>query len=213
MNRARSARKCGPILLVLCLPLAVSCGEKKSTKPLVDPNYRPQSSPANVLANLRQAYVDRNETAYAKLFAPEFLFYFDEWDVNNPNNPTPPSWSLTDELESMHNMFTASLIDRIELSFVQDTATPATGEMEGTSRVLMHEIFLRLDTRKPDGSPLQQVVNSGLACFYLKEYPGETAEDGAAIWRIVRWDDQGLGTLFRSRSENGSWGSIKSLYR
>jgi len=213
MNKAHSARKCGPILLALCLPLVFSCSEKKSTKPLLDPNYLAQSSPANVLANLRQAYVDRNAAAYEKLFAPEFRFRFNERDINDPNNPTPDSWGLSDELESMHNIFTTSLIDRIELSFVPDAAEPATGEMDGTSSVFMHEIYLRLDTRKADGSPLQQVVNSGLARFYLKEYPGEAAEDGAAMWRIVRWDDQGLGTLFRSRVENSSWGQIKESYR
>jgi len=199
---------------ILCASLVLSCGkDEKSTEPILHYSERlPQSSPANVLTELRTAYVDRDVDRYEKLFAPEFIFYFEHADVTNPNNPTPSSWGLSDECQSERHLFASSSVERTELSFVQDAAEPATGEMEGTSKVVVREIYLRVDIRMPDGSPLQQVVNSGLAEFYFKEYPGEAATDGAPIVRIVRWDDLGFGSLFRSRAEQSTWGAIKAYY-
>jgi len=156
--------------------------------------YLAQSSPANCLTNLRQAYVDRNYTEYEKLLSEDFTFVFNERDINDPSNPTPPQWARVDELESTRNIFETDLIDRIELSFVQDAAESADDEFPGANKVQMHEIYLRLDTRKPDGSPLQQVVNSGLATFYFRTSDSATASDGKPLVSIFRWVDGGLGT-------------------
>jgi hypothetical protein len=68
---------------------AAFCGctdDKKLVPPPQPSKYLEQSSPANVLANLRTAYEERDCAEYAKLVDPEFVFVFNPEDANDPKS-------------------------------------------------------------------------------------------------------------------------------
>jgi hypothetical protein len=191
------------------------CREKKCCAPPQQPRYPDQSSPGACLTILKKTYSERNDIdEYAKLFTADYTFVFSPNDATGPN-PTPAQWGLPEELESTGNMFASQLITAISLSFI--TGSPVASDLfPGTWKVEMTSIELRLETRKPDGSPLTVLVTNGHCTFYFKEFPGELTPSGPT-WRIWRWEDQGLNpTLltagFGMGRQRSSWGSIKNLY-
>ena len=179
--------------LVLLLVLWGTAGcvfspTKAPAPPPVSP-YLAQDSPANCLQNLMTAYVNRDLAAYSLLFTSDFTFVFTPADVLNPTNPTPAQWGLADEKTSADHMFHSELVDKIELTFQQDTAVDSGSDYAGTWKVHLSNVNLLVYTRQ-DGTPWIYRVAGGTATFYFKEFPNETASNGKPLWRIWRWEDQ-----------------------
>ncbi len=63
------------------------------------------TSPENVLLNLELAYDEQNLNEYKKILDPDFTFFFDPGDVNDPTDPTPQQWGVAEEEQSASNMF------------------------------------------------------------------------------------------------------------
>jgi hypothetical protein len=178
--------------------------------------YPDQSSPGACLTILKKTYTERNDIdEYGRLFTPDYTFVFSPNDATGPN-PTPAQWSLPEELESTGNMFGSQSLTAVSLSFV--AGDPVQSNLfPGTWKVELTSIELRLETRKADGSPLTVLVTNGHCAFYFKEFPGELTPSGP-VWRIWRWEDQGLNPTVLAAvglgmgREHKSWGSIKNLY-
>jgi len=212
---------------VLLLPVAlVGCGDD-ATRPVVPSAYLAQSSPANVIENLRRAYMGRDLEGYRKLFSADFVFEFNPRDSGAMIDPTPVSWTLTEELASAERMFSSALVDSIDLRFPFLDPAVAHGD---TQRVIMRALRLLVDTRTQDGAPLTFLVPDADATFYLLAYPQEQATDGQPLWRIVRWADQRIdaardpgeasghgpaaaGNGANPLSEQHTWGQLKNAYR
>ena len=211
-----SCRRLVLLAVLLSVPLLAGCNKEKTTKPVVPDLYVAQDSPANCLANLEQAYVDRDPEQYVKLFASDFAFVFCPDDVENPTNPTPAQWGLAEETTAHSHMFRDSLVDKIELAFQQSQAVDSGMIYAGTYRVYLTLVNLRVYTRKQDGTPWEYRVPNGTATFYFKEYPEEEARNGQPLWRIWRWEDQPLGGGALARApfltQDTRWGRVKANY-
>lgn len=165
---------------------------KQKPKPPVS-KYLEQTNAPNCLANLRQAYIDRDIDEYLKLFSNDFTFVFNPADVESPVNPTPSQWGLPEERTSTDNMFRDEKLNTIELSFIPGEPAGSNEEFPESWKVEMTDINLTLDTRAEDGSPLKQMVTSGHCTFYFHTYPEEPI-NGKPKWKIFRWVDQGFGS-------------------
>ena len=211
-----SRRTLAVFTALLCVPLLAGCHEKKATKPVIPDLYVAQDSPANCLANLEQAYVERNLEQYVRLFASDFTFVFNPDDVHNPTNPTPEQWGLAEEDTCHTHMFQSTLVDKIELTFQQSDTVSSGSVFAGTWKVGLTQANLRVYTRKQDGTPWEYRVPNGTATFYFKKYPNEAARNGRPLWRIWRWEDQPLGGGVAARGRflvnETTWGQIKNMY-
>lgn len=197
------------------------CGGDPSKPKPPESTYLPQSSPATVIENLKQAYVSRDLEEYRKLFCPDFLFALCRRDWLNPDGSSV-TWPLTTELAAATNLFQSESLSEIKLSFVQDPPVP----FEGTQKVIIRRLYLTVITRREDGSSFTIRVPGGENTFYLREFPDELARDGRPVWRIVRWADDLIEAAARdavhgpptprqtagASSENWSWTQVKSLY-
>jgi hypothetical protein len=201
------------LALVCVIVGLLGCDHDKSPTKSDPGPYAPQSSVDNVMRNFRESYVRRDSVEYGRLFAQDFTFAFNPQDVINPVNPTPVQWGLTDELAAARSMFGSALVERIMLNFDYDPAVRSDDEYAGTWKVLMRNVRLQVDTRTGDGSQLTLLLENAKETFYLKEYPSEKATDGRNLWRIWRWLDEPIGMEAGARTERGSWGGIKNLFR
>jgi len=186
--------------------LTFGCGHHQAaTQPGPDIALAEQGTAALCLSTLRQAYIDRDSTQYRRLFTDDFIFVFSVVDASRPDNPTPPSWLLSDELRSAGRMFRSDKVTRIELSFDPSPDTQSQ-EVPGTWLVRFTHVQLLVYTFADDGSPLILKVTDGKATFYFKETV--RASDGKSIWTIARWKDE----VLTDKGTNSSWGQIKHGY-
>ncbi len=149
-----------------------------------------QTSAANVLANLRQAYQDRNIDEYMPLFTSDYQFDFAPLDVQNGTVPNA-FWALPDERRSTSNMFTSDSVEGIELNYVPGDTVNSDNEYTNSWKVTVSQINLRVDTRTTDGGQLTLLVPSATDVFYFRAGPDMV--NGKPIWRIFLWKDEPLG--------------------
>jgi hypothetical protein len=198
--------KCNRPWILLILPLAVGslaigflagCPWSPGKNPVIPPpptKYLPQTSPANILANLQMAYGERDIDEYRKLFAENFAFVFNPADVTG-DDPTPTQWGLADELESTNNMFRSELVSKIELSSYTLGVPERVDSLYYGPRawkVRVDEANLQVATRTDDGEPLIYMVDGTTEVFFFREEPTKPI-DGRPTWYIFRWEDQPIG--------------------
>ncbi|MEZ4650792.1 MAG: hypothetical protein R3E97_18820 [Candidatus Eisenbacteria bacterium] len=192
-----------PILVGLLAISTAGClfsPDTKDPKPTRS-DYKPQTSPANVLANLIMAYNRRNVDEYAKLFdTTEFTFRFDPVDLEGENNDLPEFWGWPVEFEVTKNMFESDEVFRIALEFdngpVQDVSEE-DGEQVDLSwkKMTVTSVHLEVEANNP-ADPTDNVVflvQGDRALFFFKEYPTDLIEDENGNlnprWRITEWRD------------------------
>jgi hypothetical protein len=177
-------------------------------------NYLPQTSPANVIANLQTAYAERTIDEYRKLFAEDFIFVFNPVDPVDPDHPNPPQWGLAEELSVTENMFADELVSRIELSSYSLGVPERVDSLYYGPRawkVRVDQVNLQVSTRKLDGTLLTLLVEGATEAFFFREEPSELSPvDGRPTWYIIRWEDQPIGGM---KTETTSWGQVKNLFR
>ena len=180
---------------------------KNSVIPPVPSNYLPQTSPANVLANLQMAYAERKIDEYKKLFTEDFVFVFNPADPVDPNHPNPPQWSLVDELTVTENMFADELVSKIELSsYSLGVAEKVDSLYYGPRawKVRVDDANLQVYTRKEDGTLLTLLVEGATEVFFFREEPSKPSPvDGRPTWYIFRWEDQPIGAKIASTPVSG----------
>jgi hypothetical protein len=202
-------------LLALSLT-AVGCWEEKNPMSVqVENIYPPQTSPANVLHNLYQAYWERNIDEYRKLFAEDYTFVFDPQDPVDANHAPPSTgqWGLADELTSTRNMFADTLVRKVEINdWHIGSAEPLDSLQYGPRawKVQVDAVNLMVATQTEDSDSLTFVVEGRTEVFYFREEPARPVYDGKPTWFIFRWDDWVMGG---AKVRQTSWGMIKALYR
>lgn len=192
-----------PVLVGLLAISAAGClfspdkGDPNDNQP--PSNYKPQTSPANVLANLRTAYVERKLDEYAKLFDPvEFSFKFDPLDLQDSPD-LPPFWGWADEERVHRNMFESDDVLDIRLTFVPGVVQDAE-ESDGTDvdlswkKMTITSVELEVEAKNP-ADPTDNLiyrVPGDRAIYFFKEYPDEQVLDGNVLrstWKITQWKD------------------------
>jgi hypothetical protein len=203
-------------MLALGFALA-GCSSDKKKQQTTSPPVIAQTSAANCLHILKNAYTGKDIDAYAQLFTNDFTFVF--YSVDYGNQQTPQQWGLADELESAHNMFTIDTVQGITLSFVAGDTISSASIFPDTWKEEMTEINLRLDTHTVEGTALAVEVSSGHSTFYFKEFLDQHPTPGTNLWRIYRWEDRGFATIDAGAATSGSlvehktWGQLKAQYR
>lgn len=181
-------------LLLLVLFAATGCPwDPETTKPIVQSKYLAQSSPENVLANLKTAYTERNYDEYARLFHKDYVFVFNPDDVSDPENPTPDSWSRDEELQSARGLFEDETVERIDLTFNQGDPDVWNDIEEGGLKVRLDGVYVTVSTRNEQGEPLYLVVQGAVHWFYFFEDAARLASDGKPISEIRLWEDSPIG--------------------
>ena len=106
-----------PIIAMASLLLLPSCildpkDPPEKTEPPVTVDYKPLTSEANVMHNLKLSYNQRNIREYENLLQEkvdgkpiEFTFFFAAGDVSNGD--TPAQWGYLDEIGATTNMFSS----------------------------------------------------------------------------------------------------------
>ncbi len=187
---------------VLLLPLAIALsgcpfspekGKDDPTPP--DTEYQPQTSITNVLANLRQSYIDMNYDEYEKLLDDAYVFVFDPDDVGEETD-FKDEWPRGDDLASARNMFgkqpnaDGRVVDAITLEFVAGSAetSPVNPDWQ---RVILSAVELSLETTDQQGDKwFLETPGNYQAYLDFIETSEIHEESGKTIWKIVRWEDK-----------------------
>lgn len=191
--------------------------------PPVKVQYKPRTSPANVIYNLNTAYKFRNADEYLACLAENFEFTLNPEDSGNPDNDLPVSWGKQEERDIHRAMFSDTTavdhrVDHIDLTltniFIEfdQGADPNIQEddrytyREDTDlRVYIGELTLLADANQD---------------FVFQIDPDETGENGETLWEVVEWFDlQGdtrgkeLTDVSTEGAEPISFGRLKAMFR
>jgi hypothetical protein len=186
---------CFSAICLLAFGFLAGCPWSPGKNPVIPPqpsNYLPQTSPANVMANLQTAYGDRNIAEYRKLFTDDFTFVFNPLDPSDPDHPNPASWGLVDEMQATENMFKDELVTKIELSsYSLGVPEPVDSLTYGPRawKVRVDQANLQVATRTPENELLTLVVDGTTEMFFFREEPTKPV-GGRPTWYIFRWEDQ-----------------------
>ena len=204
------------MLACTCLVLA-GCNQDSTSPPVVDPSpFAPRDSPERLLENLDTAYELRNVVEYDSLLAEDFEFVLSEEDQAQPG--LPDSWGRVVESGLHANLFSADLVNRLELSFEigerfwDETASPPMWS------IIISNVRLGLNGRTPGESVVMDFqIYFASAQFWFRENPWTADGSSCPAWSIVRWEDKGGGFVARGpeslSGQRATWGSIKSLFR
>ncbi len=196
--------------LAAALAVALAAGgcsdDEKSTPPPPSPYLEP-SSPANVLANLQTAYLERDAAAYAELFSEDFVFSFD------PSLPEAPArWTRQREIEHAEDLFADPAVTAIEISL--EPAAPETliDVIPGVPvcvRLRVPDTRLRATWIDPTNHETWIFEADGTTQnYYFKEGTGDEAQTypgGGKRWYCFRWDEDPL----RTKVKDMTWGELK----
>lgn len=185
------------------------CGSDDDNAPPPDTWGRPQTSPENVVYNLRQAIIERDSLHYAAQLADSFTFVFAPQDVGGQN--IPEAWGRADEIVAMSRMFGGKVnrdgyvCEAISLTW---SASPAdtTPEFPTWTRVRVSNVFAVVSSRHGvSGDPLDYLVEGDQEDFWFQSAGSE--------WRLARWEDKPISTAAPGGAEQSSFGQIKSKWR
>ncbi len=174
--------------------------------------YGARTNPANLIANLRLAWIHRSYFEYVRLFDPTFVFFFAPQDVGGPLN-IPESWTLAEEATSCGHLFGGQPNGDgyralgIQLAF----DTGVAQDSSGVTQVGLSNVTLDLHTQNGDGSAnLDYVVEGGTAALEIIQTNEIDPASGLPTFAIIRWED--APTPARP-SQSVSWGVLKALWR
>ena len=203
-------------IALILIPLAwAGCHHQTQPAPSQPGPYLPQDSPANCLANLRTAYVDRDSTQYNRLFSSDFVFVFAEFGFD-PLDPHPAQWGRADERTAAAHLFASDSVGTIALSWTLSDAVDSGTEYVDTWKVLASAVNLRVDVEQ-SGTARSYRTEGAYAAFYFKSYPSEQAANGRPLWRVWRWKDQPIRFPGSAPADTtireAEWGAIKFHFR
>jgi hypothetical protein len=159
--------------------------------------YLAQTSPANVLENLRRAYRNQNDEVYADQLATDFLFYFDP-DTRSEKQ-LPEFWNKTQDSTQTYLLFESDQVSdiRIELTYIRESQPVNEVGREHWELINVTDETLEVDLKPEVGQDegVTLLVEGQIHKFYFRR--GRTEADTAAAsptsknYYIVEWRDQG----------------------
>ena len=191
-----------PILLVL-----VGCpfSPDKNKEPIDPPvsEYLERTSISNVLYNLKLSYNKKNIEEYKLLLHSEFTNVFDPNDIGGEHD-IPESWGYADEVASATNLFgnqpnaDGYRCETISLAFT--AGADVESQYPGWRKVTLTQVQLNVDTRHKDSGDqlLYQVLGDQADLFFVQT--DETNDQGAKLWRIIRWEDKPVGAKLLAKN-------------
>jgi hypothetical protein len=176
----------GTLMLGLVLSGCSLFSPEDAPEPEPEPpaEFKPRTSPENVLFNLALAHERRLIDAYRDQMDPDYVF------VPSPNDPdvTFTELAYNEDQESTENMF--DVVDQIDLTLTHPAPIPSDFEgypgEEGYRLIQVTSVNMRVVTREIiDGEPLILLVGGDPAKFIFKPDSTQTP----VTWRIVYQQD------------------------
>ncbi len=214
--KTRSRTWLHALLGVGMLALAAGCGDDAAKPAVIDDDpYEARTSPQNLIANLKVAYLERELAPYDSLLATDFEFLFSEEDQQIAEKLT-----RLEEMTVHQNMFSSDAVQTItlaltigELTLDADEPDPANpGQFLWTLTVTNADLMLLV---LRDGLTTTFEMQDGIEQFWFRQVPW-TDSHGNPIWKIVKWreltDMIPDGAARPMPTEFNSWGQIKAMF-
>lgn len=179
----------GILLFITGCPFSTEGGGPDPIDPPEVEDFKPRTSPENLLHNLKQAYEFRNIIQYDSLIAENFLFYFSEDDQQS--FPDPYDWQA--EHDSHERMFDPEWVQDLELEFhvgaVEiDTLRTSEGDTLWVTTVDQVELYLfGSNPQHPNDDPQGWRLQDGIQKYWFQKQTWTDASTGANIWKIIEW--------------------------
>jgi hypothetical protein len=208
----------GPVLLLCALALAAGLGtgcSNEPTKPEPKPTPEPLALSADQLITLlRDAYTSMDIDAYRALLHTDFIFKFQQWDVDNLGLPSD-HLVREDDLASTQNLFSGQPVggepgvSRITWSLMEGIGVweaSANQEFPGAMRRLYN---FGINITRPGSTTL---IIEGQQEFYATSRDTTINGTPASYWKLVGQVDLSYSGGWKG-TEDCSWGRVKVLYR
>lgn len=217
--------------------LAGGCSSDPASPKPVAPTLAANDTPSNTMLRFVGAYEQKDETAYAGLFAGDYTYEF-----STSTDPTlvqqySTGWFKQDETISALHLFRgytppggATLPAATTIHITLGSTSPADDNSSGvdpqTHKVLATRIDGSVTVPQSGAEPLTYVIKNNQNVFYLIRGDVAVGLDStqpadAGHWYIYRWVDQSLAYLPAPNSihsepqaaETPTWGRLKAAYR
>ena len=183
----RSLLRFGTWGLLFSAVLAGGCIFSPSkTDPVVQTGeYKPPTSPENVINNLQVSYRRKEVDRYAPLLRHDFIFVFQPDDAQEIGTDF---WTRDEDSTGTENLFTAQDIRDIRIDLTHGPAQPPTEEgfPDGTMWIRISPTDLEVD-QLPD---IVLTVEGDIQDFYFLPGNPDQGED-PNHWYILEWRDKG----------------------
>jgi hypothetical protein len=199
------------VALALLMALAAflgGCSNSCSSEPIEPDDYLEPTSPENVLANLRTAYILRSVDEFLDCLSEDFRFYVTEEDVQDPGHDMPPWFYKADEQQIHENMFGDDWgVESITLWLTPTTVEtiPGLDLDRPTDDVVV--IRAEADVRLVVNEVTWLAINAQEFRLRVSE---ERTTDGRAEWELFEWHDTERNES--GRVEDAGWGGIKFCF-
>ena len=171
------------------------------------PDFRAQTSPANVVGNLQVAYRLRGIDEYSKLLAPEFIFVFQPQDAQVINTDF---WTRDEDSTGTAALFNTELVSNITVELIHGPAEAPidTTLPPGTKWIRIDQTLLEVD----ETSGITWLATDRQDMFFRRG--NAAAGEDSTQWFLLEWCDLPaiLPPTPSSGSRKTSWGRIKSQY-
>ena len=176
--------------------------------------FLPRTSPANLLYNLRQAYLDRDAAQYESLLARDFVFILSEEDQAKPD--MPHQWYAGTENAIHQRMFDTEMVQNLSVNFV--VGDPIWDAEEGKYSVVIQNVNLFLYGATPGHptEPREYRVSDNRSKFWFRKNHWFAPGTRDSVWTVVKWEDNLIARDAEGHPTVGqeqSWGAIKAMFR
>lgn len=183
--------------------------------PTPEYSYLPQTSEDNVLENFQRAYQRRDATAYARLLATDFQFYFDPVTRNQLGIEF---WTRTEDSRRTEDLFRSSEVTKIviALDWLRGSAVNAgfSPPREAWTKLFLTDVFLDVDFA-PAGQEVTtfRVEDQAHRFFFRLGSTKPPSGPADTLVYIVEWRDQGNGGFSSPALAQSSttWSGVKTL--
>ena len=178
---------------------------------LSEPSRR--TSPAEVIYQLKAAYVALDTLNYLDCLSEDFIFYPCEEDMQNPADPLPEEWYRRDEAAMHENMFAGpDAVESITLSLtdvVVECNPGDPGDPLDDIWIYVEGVDLLVNLYGDQG-----YLATAPSEFRLRVDQDEEGPYGEIMWEIYQWYDldSERGGEGADGRENTTWGGIKALF-
>ncbi|MBD3160684.1 MAG: hypothetical protein GF346_00950 [Candidatus Eisenbacteria bacterium] len=202
--------------------LFLGCGDDHAKPEIEEPADYPSATTIDrLLENFQQAYKERNAGEFERLLHEDFTFVFDPRDVG-PDTWPEPTWGREEEIEATGNLLGGEpnredlVVERVRLEWTAGEPHGSPDD-EKWRRVILAPVDLEIETVDANNGDRVFLVTPGGYETHLHVLETEEIDPstGEPIWKLVKWEDKPpVKKAGRSpRTEQFTWGMIKSLYR
>jgi len=176
--------------------------------------WKPRTSPANVLHNLQTAYKNKMVDEYLDCMAEDFVFLLNPKDVENDPTLEPGYWGKAEERLIHQQMFgdEGEHADRIELRLTQvgDPLPVNPGDGTGTHYQYKEAVDLKVYMG------VWTYLATAPSMYQFRIDQDQVGPDGEQLWEIWRWQDldETRGSISSDETTRTiTVGQLKAMFR